>query len=263
MVALADRSRDARSAPGVLLGMVSALVCIAVLIAVAAFSSTPADQLPEPAAVPLPATTMAPVQPEEKAVKPPAATPASATGVSPQWVAQIAGATGIGDVAVAAYGSATLRLATEQPGCKLGWTTLAGIGGIESGHGTFGDAQVQADGTASPPIIGPALNGKTGFAAIESTEESQQWHGDPQWDRAVGPMQFIPSTWEKWQSDGDEDGVSDPHNIFDAAYAAGRYLCASGADLTTGEGWTRAVFSYNHSEQYVRDVLARANSYAG
>nr|WP_302477633.1 lytic transglycosylase domain-containing protein [Aeromicrobium stalagmiti] len=78
----------------------------------------------------------------------------------------------------------------------------------------------------------------------------------------MGPMQFIPSTWERWESDGSDDGTADPHNIYDAAYAAGRYLCASGADLTTGAGWTQAVFSYNHSDAYVRSVLDGANRYA-
>lgn len=244
--------------------MVAVVVVIAALIAAAAFvDETPAAPRPDAVApAPAPSTTMSPVQPEAEAVTPPSAT-ANVSGVAPDWIAQTAAASGIDETAVAAYGSATLKLAKEQPGCKLGWTTLAGIGGIESGHGTYKGSRLLPDGTASPPIIGPALNGKTGFAAIASDAESVRWHGDEQWDHAIGPMQFIPSTWDKWQSDGDGDGVLDPHNIFDAAYAGGRYLCASGADLTTGEGWTRAIFSYNRSDQYVRDVLARANSYAG
>ncbi len=56
------------------------------------------------------------------------------------------------------------------------------------------------------------------------------------WQRATGPLQFIPSTWERWGSDGDGDGVADPQDIDDAAYAAARYLCASGADLAHGPG---------------------------
>lgn len=180
---------------------------------------------------------------------------------SAPWVQATSAKTGIGTVAVQAYGDASLRLGREQKGCRLGWTTLAGIGGIESGHGTNGGAYLQPNGLTSHPILGPALNGTSGMAAIRSDAESTVWHGDPQWDHAVGPMQFIPSTWRKWGSDGDGDGVADPNNIFDASYAAGRYLCASGADLRTGRGWTEAVFSYNHSDDYVRAVLARANSY--
>lgn len=202
--------------------------------------------------------SLAPGIPQAEAVAP----AASGSSVSQQWVNQVSAKTGIGAIALQAYGAATLRLGKEQPGCRLGWTTLAGIGGIESGHGTENFASLLPDGRTSQLILGPALNGKDGFAAIRSTAETAAWHGDATWDHAVGPMQFIPSTWETWQSDGNDDGVKDPSNVFDAAYAAGRYLCASGANLTTDEGWTRAVFSYNHSDDYVRSVLAFANSYA-
>lgn len=182
--------------------------------------------------------------------------------MSDQWVTAVAQRTGIGEIALRAYGSAALRIASEQPRCRLGWTTLAGLGGVESLHGTDGGAQLLPDGRTSQPIVGPALDGTDGNAAIRSTAESVPWHGDMRWDHAVGPMQFIPSTWERWESDGNGDGVSDPGNIDDAAYAAGRYLCASGTDLTTARGWTAAIFSYNHSDDYVRTVLAYANAYA-
>jgi membrane-bound lytic murein transglycosylase B len=179
------------------------------------------------------------------------------------WVTSTSRATGIGAVAVSAYGTVSLRLARDRPGCHLGWTTLAGIGGVESGHGTTGGATLLADGSTSKPILGPALNGTAGMASIRSNAQSSHWHGDPRWDHAVGPMQFIPSTWRTWGADGNGDGVSDPNNMYDAAYATGLYLCASGADLRTGQGWSRAIFSYNHSDDYVRSVLVRANSYAG
>lgn len=222
---------------------------------------TASDQVEPIAAEPTVTTTMEPVIPQAEALAPAAVPAAKGLQVSSQWVADVSGRTGISQTAVQAYGEATLRIGKEQPRCKLGWTTLAGIGGIESGHGTDDFTYLLPDGRTSQPILGPALNGTDGMAAIRSSEESAKWHGDKQWDHAVGPMQFIPSTWAKWQSDGNDDGTNDPSNIFDAAYAAGRYLCASGSDLTTGEGWTRAIFSYNHSDDYVRSVLAFANSY--
>ena len=169
--------------------------------------------------------------------------------------------TGIGTVALEAYALASIRLDRELPGCHVGWTTLAGIGAIESGHGTHGGSRLNSDGTTSRRIIGPPLDGSSGTARIPSDKQSERWHGDTKWDHAVGPMQFIPSTWRKWGSDANDDGTADPNNIIDAAYSAGRYLCASGRDLRTGEGWTQAIFSYNHSEDYVRSVVARANSY--
>lgn len=187
---------------------------------------------------------------------------AATSDVATDWVGRTSARTGIGRVALTAYASASLRMATEQPACRIGWTTLAGIGAVESGHGTNGGAHLQPDGTTSQPILGPALDGTGGTAAIRSTAESVDWHGDRRWDHAVGPMQFIPSTWRRWGTDGSGDGRADPNNVLDAAVAAARYLCASGGDLTTAQGWTRAVFSYNHSDAYVRSVLARANRYA-
>ncbi|MCW2748347.1 MAG: lytic murein transglycosylase [Nocardioidaceae bacterium] len=191
-----------------------------------------------------------------------ASDPAAIGGVSAAWAAETSTQTGISLVAVAAYGGASLKAAQESPTCKLGWTTLAGIGAVETGHGTFQGAHLLSNGRTSRPILGPALDGREGFAAIRSTAESVVWHDDRVWDHAIGPLQFIPSTWEKWQADGDGDGAYDPHNVFDATYAAAHYLCAAGTDMTTAAGWTRAVHSYNHSDAYVEDVLRRANTYA-
>lgn len=112
------------------------------------------------------------------------------------------------------------------------------------------------------PVIGPALDGAD-YAAIRATERSVRWHGDARWDHAIGPLQFIPSTWREWRADGDGDGRRDPHDLDDAALAAARYLCAAGGDLSTADGWTRAVLAYNHSRDYVELVAATASSYAG
>lgn len=169
--------------------------------------------------------------------------------------------TGISEIALKAYGMAATRLQGEQAGCHLGWTTLAGIGAVESKHGTTHGASLRPDGTTTIAILGPALDGSHGMARIPSNEQTVKWHGDAKWDHAVGPMQFIPSTWKKWSSDGNQDGEADPNNVFDAAYGAARYLCASGRDLATDDGWTRAVHSYNHSDKYVSKVRARANAY--
>ncbi|HZL01516.1 MAG TPA: lytic transglycosylase domain-containing protein [Cellulomonas sp.] len=178
------------------------------------------------------------------------------------WVAAIAQATGIPAVALRAYADASLTVGVEQPRCRLGWSTLAAIGGIESGHGAHGGSTLREDGTTTVPILGPALDGRPGFAAIRATAQSTAWHGDPTWDHAVGPLQMLPSTWLRWRADGDGNGSDDPNDIDDAALGAARYLCASGADLTGATGWHDAVFSYNHSEQYVADVLGAANRYA-
>ena len=179
---------------------------------------------------------------------------ARTVSVSTDWVAHTARAAGIPLPAVRAYGVATLREQAADATCHLAWTTLAGIGWVESQHGTLGGVSLGADGRPSSRIDGPVLDGSGDVAAVPGTSGT--------WQRATGPLQFIPSTWSRWASDGDGDGVSDPQDIDDAAYAAARYLCASGGDLATGPGWSAAVFSYNHDNTYVRSVYDAAQAYA-
>lgn len=184
------------------------------------------------------------------------------TAVDPAWLARVSTAAGIPLPALRAYADAQLRLGTEQPGCHLGWNTLAGLGWIESHHGTIGGRTLLADGRSSSTILGPALDGAGPVAAIRSSAASARWHGDATWEHAVGPLQFLASTWDRWGADGDDDGSADPRDLDDAALAAGRYLCADGHDLATSAGWNAAVHSYNHDLAYVVNVADAANTYA-
>ncbi|MDQ0748054.1 membrane-bound lytic murein transglycosylase B [Streptomyces africanus] len=152
----------------------------------------------------------------------------------------------------AAYRRAEDRLAREVPGCQLRWQLLAAIGQVESGQARGG--RVTPDGTTVAPILGPRLDG-VAFALIRDTDGGAH-DGDPAYDRAVGPMQFIPSTWARWGADGNGDGRTDPNNVFDAALAAGRYLCAGGRDLSVPAQLDRAILGYNHSAAYLRTVRA-------
>ncbi len=74
---------------------------------------------------------------------------------------------------------------------------------------------------------------------------------------AIGWMQFLPSTWETWGVDANGDGVRDPYDPEDAIFAAARYLNASGMPADT----YNAIFSYNHADWYVAEVLANAGCY--
>lgn len=159
-----------------------------------------------------------------------------------------------------AYHSAADRTAKEQPRCGIGWSLLAGIGRVETGHATFGGATVDAAGHTSPAIYGPRLDGGPGMAAIRDTDGGR-YDGDTQFDRAVGPMQFIPGTWAHWGADANGDGTADPQDVDDAALSAARYLCAAGGDLHHPEGIVKAVYSYNNSADYVRLVLTLAAAY--
>lgn len=142
----------------------------------------------------------------------------------PAWVSTAAEATGIPERVMSAYAGASLRLAQVNPSCALGWNTFAGIGAVETFHGTYKGASVDAHGNVSPRIIGIALDGSKGLMTIEDTDQGKL-DGDTQWDRAVGPMQFIPSTWAYIGQDGNGDGVKDPHHIDDVALSAATYLC--------------------------------------
>ncbi|MCT2583049.1 lytic transglycosylase domain-containing protein [Actinophytocola gossypii] len=167
------------------------------------------------------------------------------------------GQQGLPGIMLEAYRNAANRLAVDQPNCNLHWSLLASIGRIESNHARGG--QVDAQGNTVPQILGPVLNGG-GFAAIRDTDGGAL-DGDSRWDRAVGAMQFIPSTWQGYVSDGNDDGVSTPHNVWDATLAAGRYLCSGGMDLSDPEDRATAVFRYNHSDSYVTTVLIWAEAY--
>lgn len=177
----------------------------------------------------------------------------------PEWIRQASAATGIPERALSAYAAAGIAIGVEQPGCGLGWNTVAAIGAIESGHASHDGAVLLPSGYTEPMIRGRALDGR-GVAAIADSDGGLL-DGDTEWDRAVGPMQFIPETWARWGADGNGDGRAEPSQIDDAALATARYLCASGS-VTSPERWRAAVFSYNHLESYVDDVARVANQYA-
>lgn len=245
--------------PGRAVGAAAIVLAVVGLVVVTVSQAAPRSLL-----LPATAAEVAGDAPEGGQAPDTSANPAAESAgphASPDWVAQVADRTGIPDRALAGYGSAALRLTAEQPSCGLGWTTLAAIGAVESVHGTHGGTHVGPDGRTITPIIGIALDGRDGVAAIADTDDGIL-DGDTRWDRAVGPMQFIPSTWERWAADGNGDGIADPHVIDDVALAAGRYLCAAGGDLSRGADWRRAVLTYNRSAEYAARVLDTANEYA-
>jgi membrane-bound lytic murein transglycosylase B len=178
------------------------------------------------------------------------------------WATDAAVRTGVPARALRAYAGAELAQREATPDCGLSWNTLAGIGRVESDHGRLGRADLDADGVARPPIVGVALDGSRGVAEIRDTDGGRL-DGDATFDRAVGPMQFLPTTWARFGRDGDGDGVPDPHQLDDAARAAAAYLCAEDRDTASGEGWWDGVLTYNRSVEYARLVWAAADRYAG
>lgn len=135
----------------------------------------------------------------------------------------------------------------------LPWQVLAGVGWVESRHG-----QGRVDpvtGGVDPPIIGPPLDGRSGFALIRDSSQPDGYA------HALGPMQFLSTTWARWATlapDRPPGAQPDVHNAWDAIFTAARYLCA-GADHL--DDVRAALFRYNRSEAYVREVLAKASEY--
>jgi membrane-bound lytic murein transglycosylase B len=176
------------------------------------------------------------------------------------WSASSLTDNGLPSAARRAYESAARAMAEIDPACQLPWTLLAGVGRVESDHGRYGGSVLGENGVSHPLIIGVALNGVGPVAAISDTDQGRL-DKDKVWDRAVGPMQFIPSTWANAARDGDGDGVESPNDIDDAALAAAAYLC-SGSGSVLGESAMRAaIFRYNASEEYVALVMAMEQGY--
>ena len=185
--------------------------------------------------------------------------PALSARADPAWVAATAKKTDIPPRALAAYAGVAISFESRQ--CGIGWNTLAGIGEIESRHGTIFGGRIASDGTATPAIFGVPLDG----GAVANIPDSDQGaiDGDPTIDRAVGPMQLIPEAWRNWHVDGNADGREDPQNIDDSTLAAAAYLCRAGDKaLDTEGGWRQAVLAYNGSDQYLRDVIRYSTGYA-
>lgn len=160
---------------------------------------------------------------------------------------------GIPATVLDSYRRAAEMLTRSDPSCHVAWSVLAGIGKVESGHANGGD--VDRDGNVLHPIFGPVLDGTNGTARIPDAFGSRQDHSSS-WARAEGPMQFLPSTWEKWGTSARGDRGADPQNVYDASLTAAHYLCAGGRDLGTAGGLREAILSYNDSPQYL-DIVSQ------
>ncbi len=234
------------------------------LLGVAALAVAGCSTLASPHPVPGSPATHAPTVTFARQASPPplAATP---TGpgyvgmIDPVWARETADATGIPLRAVLAYAGAAVRAAEVYPDCGIGWNTLAGIGLVESDHGSFHGSSIGADFRVSPPIYGPILDG--GDTANIPDTDGGAIDGNAKYDRAVGPMQLIPATWASWPSDGNGDGVPDPQNIADESIAAANSLCRASGGMTTPDGWRSGIASYNVGSAYLKAVATAAKRY--
>ena len=135
----------------------------------------------------------------------------------------------------------------------LPWPVLAGIGWVESRHG--GGRADPISGDVVPPVVGPAIDGREGFAAIRDPAQPDGWA------HALGPMQLLSTTWSVWgiaAPDRPPGTTPDVHNAWDAIYSAAGYLC--GGRMEIGD-LRAAVLRYNRSDAYYREVMAKAAEY--
>ena len=141
----------------------------------------------------------------------------------------------------------------------LRWQLLAGIGEVESGHGSHRGASADpVTGEVTPPILGIPLDGRPGVRALP-IGRWLGWFGlTGPFQQAVGPMQFIPGTFTAWAVDADGDGVADPNDIDDAVASAANYLCGGRNGTMTDE--RAALRRYNNDESYIDRVLAIASA---
>jgi membrane-bound lytic murein transglycosylase B len=155
-----------------------------------------------------------------------------------------------------AYTAASRAASSVTDTCRVDWTILAGIAQVESRHGRIDSGHsLAADGDVEPPIRGRALNGTGGTQTIHDTDDGTL-DGDDTWDRAMGPLQFIPTTWSELGRDGNGDGEADPDNLFDASLTAVAHLCLrEPGDYSQRHELRRALIAYNASGRYAEDVL--------
>jgi len=144
-------------------------------------------------------------------------------------------------------------VAAAQTCDGLPWQVLAAIGYHESRHG---EGRVDpSTGNVDPPILGPPLDGTNGNARIPDPSFPDGWA------HAMGPMQFIPSTWARWgrlAPDRPKNATPSAQNAWDAIYSAAAYLCGGRPSIGSLD---QAILSYDHSNAYVSWVLAKAANY--
>jgi len=254
-----------RNGPSV--GRVAKTIALTSMAAVAAAPAVSAIEL-QPQAAASPATAGAtPVVPDV-AIDTGATDPVTASGSSDLLASTkrgtvLAAAVSPSDIpaaALAAYQRASVVINAADASCKLPWQLLAAIGRVESDHGRYTGGVLDTEGVAQPGIYGPRLDGTHRTTRVRDTDAGRL-DRDRAFDRAVGPMQFIPSTWSVVGVDADGDDVRNPQDVDDAALAAAVYLCSGEGDLSTTAGQRSAVYRYNHSTHYVEVVLALTAAY--
>ena len=179
-----------------------------------------------------------------------------------EWAAERAPALGIPVTALEAYAYAARVAEVENPDCHLAWTTLAGIGQVESHHGTYRGATIAPNGDVTPPIRGVRLDGTNGNLR-DHRQRRRQARRRPgastaRWGRCSSSPRRGSST------------ASTPTTTASSARTTSTTrrcrrpgTCAGAARTWPRRaGWMEALRAYNLSDQYARTVRDWATAYA-
>jgi murein DD-endopeptidase MepM/ murein hydrolase activator NlpD len=133
----------------------------------------------------------------------------------------------------------------------LDWTLLAAIGAVETDHGRHAGSTVDADtGEITPWIFGPPLDGTGGTAAISIGQWHAWWGLTGPWLHAVGPMQFLPTTFTAHAVDADGDGTANPHHIDDAVATAAAHICSAAGGQVDGPREIARIYNPGDADNY-------------
>lgn len=163
---------------------------------------------------------------------------------------------------LAAYKKAAQLIGKQSPKCRgMRWPVLAGIAKVESQHAA--GRTIAGNGDILPRIYGVLLNGSGagGNTTVFPDTDNGRWDGTASGERAVGPFQFLPSTWDSNGRDASGDKSADPHNADDAALGAAVYLCGRGRNLAERDQLKKAIYQYNRSTAYVANVTGWIDQY--
>jgi hypothetical protein len=248
-----------RRGPGIWLPAGVFAVLLVAAVAVGRFV-IPQKVAGQNAAQPTPIATGQPTasEPEPGQVLP--TTPGRPADQLAVWAARVGSALNVPDVAMQAYGYAQYVLEQSDPSCHLSWSTLAGVGEVESHHGQAGGAVLEPTGRSSPAIVGPSLDGQQGRALVRDTDAGA-YDGDATYDRAMGPLRLMPAIWSAYAVDADGDGILDPYDLDDSALALGQLLCSGVEDLRKASDWNAAIARYRPGTAYARSVFTVADQY--
>lgn len=159
------------------------------------------------------------------------------------------------EVEVEVDSTAVYAWASEGSLCRVPASVLSGIAEAVSNVEFLEGHAIDSDGNLQPPLYGVRGDGtQSGLATLVDTDDGTI-DDDPDWDRPVGAFQMLPTSWANHGLDGNNDGVADPQNLWDAAASASNFLCAMGA----GTDLDGAIRRYVGSEALAAEVFENLN----